>query len=118
MAKDNKDWEFYTKTKKRRTIHPNKQKAYEKSLSEWVMFWRENPHRFAQDYLGIRLKWFQELILYEFDKKTNSIFIGTRGVGKSFLIALFACCMAILYPNSKIVIVCATKGQAIELINF
>ncbi|MDU5350015.1 MAG: terminase family protein [Peptostreptococcus sp.] len=117
MAKDNKDWEFYTKTKKRRTIHPNKQKAYEKSLSEWVMFWRENPHRFAQDYLGIRLKWFQELILYEFDKKTNSIFIGTRGVGKSFLIALFACCMAILYPNSKIVIVCATKGQAIELIN-
>lgn len=117
MAKDKKEWNFHSKTKKRRTTLSNKQAAYKKSLKEWVEFWRENPHRFAQDYLGIRLKWFQEMIIYEFDKKTNSIFIGTRGVGKSFLTAVFACCMAILYPNSNIVIVCATKSQAMELIN-
>jgi hypothetical protein len=117
VAKDKKEWVFHSKTKKRRTILSNKQAAYKKSLKEWVEFWRENPHRFAQDYLGIRLKWFQEMIIYEFDKKTNSIFIGTRGVGKSFLTAVFACCMAILYPNSKIVIVCATKSQAMELVN-
>ena len=117
MAKNKQEWNFHSKTKKRRTIPSNKETAYKKSLKEWVMFWRENPHRFAQDYLGIRLRWFQEMIIYEFDKNTNSVFIGTRGVGKSFLTAVFACCMAILYPNSNIVIVCATKSQAMELIN-
>lgn len=117
MAKNKQEWNFHSKTKKRRTIPSNKETAYKKSLKEWVEFWRENPHRFAQDYLGIRLRWFQEMILYEFNKNTNSVFIGTRGVGKSFITAVFACCMAILYPNSNIVIVCAKKNQAMELIN-
>lgn len=105
-------FDFHTKIEKRDDIDKNKVMAYQNSLEEWVAFWRENPHRFAQDYFQIKLKDFQEMIIYEFSKNRNNIMIATRGIGKSFLTALYACTMAVLYPNSKIVIVCGVKSQA------
>jgi hypothetical protein len=38
--------------------------------------------------------------------------VAARSAAKSFIIAIFACCKAILYPGSKIVIASATKGQS------
>ena len=43
--------------------------------------------------------------------------IASRGIGKSWLTALFCCCKAILYPKSLIVIASGTKGQARLLIS-
>ncbi|WP_101773507.1 terminase large subunit domain-containing protein [Peptostreptococcus faecalis] len=86
--------------------------AYKKSMKEWIQFWRANPHRFAQDYLQLRLKPFQQVMLYMFNKNKTNILIATRGIGKSFMTAVYACCMAILYPNSKIVVVCKTTYQS------
>lgn len=36
--------------------------------------------------------------------------------GKSFLIAIFCCVRAILYPGSKIVIASGTRGQSINIL--
>ena len=42
-------------------------------------FYRENPHRFAKDYLGLELKMFQQIILVMMNFCTNSMFLAARG---------------------------------------
>ncbi len=81
----------------------------------WITFFRRNVHRFAIDYLGILLYPYQTLVLYLMGIGDFTNIIGSRSIAKSFLIALYSCCKAILYPNSMVVIASATVGQA-ELI--
>ena len=81
----------------------------------WITFFRRNVHRLAIDYLGISLYPYQALILYLMGIGNFTNIVGSRSIAKSFLIALYACCKAILYPNSMVVIASATIGQA-ELI--
>lgn len=42
-------------------------------------FYRENPNRFAKDYLGIQLKLFQEIILVMMNVSTKFMFLACRG---------------------------------------
>jgi len=44
------------------------------------------------------------------------MFIASRGLGKTYLVALFACVKAVLYPGSKIVVTSATYKQAKEVV--
>lgn len=81
----------------------------------WITFFRRNVHRLAIDYLGILLYPYQALVLYLMGIGDFTNIIGSRSIAKSFLIALYSCCKAILYPNSMVVIASATVGQA-ELI--
>lgn len=59
--------------------------------------------------MGINLKIFQQIILCEMNEKTNSMMVCCRGIGKSWLTALFCVIRCILYPNS--VITCAAKTR-------
>jgi len=68
------------------------------------------------DYMQIPLKPFQEILAYQFSKCTTGIMVATRGIGKSFFTAAFGCAIAILYPNSDVVICCSTKEQAKKVI--
>ena len=81
----------------------------------WITFFRRNMHRCAIDYLGIKIYPYQALMLYELG--INDLFntVGSRNIAKSFIIGLYACCHAVLYPNSEVVIASATLKQA-ELI--
>lgn len=83
---------------------------------EWIGYYRENIHRFAHDYLHVNLRTFQEINLFEMDDNTNFIYIASRGQGKTFLIAVYCCCRAILYPGEKIVIASGRRGQAMEVL--
>jgi len=78
----------------------------------WVTFFRRNLHRFATDYLGIKLHLYQIIMLYIMGINNFFVVVASRASAKSFVIALYACCMCILYPNSKVVICSATKGQS------
>ncbi len=78
----------------------------------WVSYWRANIHRFAQEYLGLKLHLFQLIILYLMDKNSFFMWIASRGGSKSYLIAVYSVCRAILYPGSKIGIVSETRGQS------
>ncbi len=78
----------------------------------WCTFWRRNLHRFAMDYLKISLYEYQQMSLYEMGNASSICIIASRNDAKSFLIALYACCRAILYPGSKVVIGSATRGQS------
>lgn len=78
----------------------------------WCTFFRRNLHRFATDYLGLKLHWYQAIILYLMGICNFIVIVACRAAAKSFIIALYSCCRCILYPNSKVVIASATKGQA------
>ena len=81
-------------------------------LLEWNTFFRRNLHLFATMYLGLSLHFYQIIILYFMGISDLFVMIAARGAAKSFIIAIYSCCRAILYPGSKIVIASATRGQA------
>lgn len=86
-------------------------------FNDWIDYWRLNIHRFAAEYLGIKLSLFQQVVLYLMDSpsctKDNSlIFFASRGIGKSFLTMVFCICKCVLYPNITIKVASSTMHQA------
>lgn len=47
---------------------------------------------------------------------STTVFIGSRGVGKTFLSAVFCVIRCILYPGTKICIASGTRGQALGVL--
>ena len=78
----------------------------------WSTFFRRNLHKLAIDYLGIKLHLYQQLILYLMGISQLIVIVACRAAAKSFIIALYACCKAIIKPGSKIVLGSATRGQS------
>ena len=82
----------------------------------YVAFYRKNPHIFAEQYLRLRLKLFQKILLIVMNACSNFVFIGSRGLGKTYIMAIFAVTRCILYPGTKIAIASGTRGQAVNVI--
>lgn len=105
---------------KTRRVTPEEQREMKNPLLEgiavWTQFYRLNPHRFVEEYLNINLKLFQKILLYMMMVMNYFMFIASRGLGKSFLVALFCVCRCILYPKSKIVVASNTRSQANEVL--
>ncbi len=95
--------------KKKPQTHTNKTRD---GFKKWTAFYRANPHRYARDYLGVKLFLYQILLLWAMNKYSFFMYIAARGQGKSYLIAVYCVIRAILYPNSNIVLSSGTKGQA------
>lgn len=70
----------------------------------WASFWRENIHRFVEDYFGIKLYLFQKILLYLMNHINFFMWIAARGQSKSFLTAIFCCARCVLYPGTKIIL--------------
>ena len=82
-------------------------------LENWKQFfsyYRYYIDKFAINVLKQRVYPFQRLILRAMMKYQYSMCICCRGIGKSWLVALFMICIAILYPGIKIGIA-SGKGQ-------
>lgn len=86
-------------------------------VAYWGSYYRNNPHRFAKEYLNIDLKLFQKILLYMMFVSTNFIYLASRGQGKTWLLALYCVIRCILYPGTKIVVASGVKSQAIEIIS-
>lgn len=78
----------------------------------WNTFFRRNLHRFAMDYLGLKLYLYQIVILYFMGISQFIAIIASRAAAKSFIIAIYACCRCITRPYTQIVVASATKKQA------
>ena len=78
---------------------------------DWNTFFKRNINRYAEMYYGFSLHQYQHLELYEMNENDTTCIIGSRATAKSYIVAIFACCKASLYPNSKIIIASGTKGQ-------
>lgn len=87
------------------------------AVIKYGAYFRANIHRFPEEYLGIHLKLFQKILLYAMDKADMFYYIAARGQGKTFLVALYACCRAILYPHTKCVICSFTFKQGKQVVS-
>lgn len=86
-------------------------------VASWVSFYRENPHRFAKDFLNVNLKLFQKILLYAMMHNYYFMYLAARGQGKSWIIALYCIIRCILYPGTKIVVTAGVKSQATEVLS-
>ena len=82
----------------------------------WGSYYRHNPDKFAEDYLHLRLKLFQRILLSMMFWSTTFVLIACRGLGKTFLSAVYCVIRCILYPGTKVCIASGTRGQAINVL--
>ena len=47
----------------------------------WTSFYRQNIHRFAKDFLNLRLKLFQIILLYAMNFNNYFMYLASRGQG-------------------------------------
>lgn len=106
-----------TKFKRRSKLKKSSRENYKEGLHIWVAYWRDNIHRFAMDYLGVKLKPFQAVLLYMMSKNDFVMVVASRGLGKSFLVGVYVCCISILRPGHRTIIGAGSRGQAKLLIS-
>lgn len=94
----------------------SRQERILEGAAHWGAFYRKNPDKFAEDYLHIRLKLFQRIVLVMMFWSTTSVFCACRGIGKSFLSAVYCCIRCILWPGSKVCIASGSRGQACNVL--
>lgn len=92
---------------------------YERALNGaayWGAYYRYNPDKFANDYLHLKLKKFQKILLVMMFWSTTFVLIACRGLGKTFISAVYCVIRCVLYPGTKICIASGTRGQAINVL--
>jgi hypothetical protein len=85
---------------------------FQERIIDWTTFYRRNIHRFVEHYFGIKLHFFQKIMLYLMNVCPLVVIICARAVSKSFTTSIFACAICVLYPNSKVLVTAMTKKQA------
>ena len=78
----------------------------------WCSFYRKNPAQFVKDYLHVNLRLFQKILLTMMMRSVVFVFIATRGIGKTYLSAIYSVVRCILYPGTKCCLASGTRGQA------
>lgn len=97
-------------------ITQNKTEKIMNVINERCSYYRANPHRFCEDFLGIHLKLFQKILLWAMMHYDAFYFVAARSLGKTYLVALFGVCRCILYPGTKLVACSYTFKQGKEII--
>lgn len=83
----------------------------------WASFYRENVWRFARDYLHLELKLFQKIMLMMMMRSSMFAMIACRGIGKTWISAVYAVCRCILYPGSKVCVASGVRSQGVAVVD-
>lgn len=92
---------------------------YENALNGaayWGAFYRENPDKFVEDYLHIRLKLFQRILIHMMFWSTTFVLVACRGLGKTYMSAVYTCARCVLFPGTKVCIASKTRGQGLNVL--
>ena len=99
-----------------RTSYKKTNQEKEENLIHWITFFRRNWHIYVEFVLGIKLRPFQQIMIYLMGISEIFFAICSRGLSKSFLAGLGAIVKMNLYPYSEIVITSSTVPQANKLV--
>lgn len=116
---EKKPIEQVQKTKKQVTAKDTQQSKADRTMetiAERASYYRANPQRFVEEFMGISLKLFQKILIYCMMHYDYFFFIASRGLGKTYLVALFACVRCILFPGTKIQTFSHTYKQGKEIV--
>lgn len=81
-----------------------------------VHYYRARPDKFIEDIIGIKLNYYQKLMVRAFFKYNYVCFVQTRGLGKSFTGMLSIVAYCLLYPNTRAGIIAPSFRQGKMLI--
>ena len=87
-------------------------KEAEENTIEWITLFRRNWHIYVDMVLGIKLKPFQQIMIYLMGVSDVFFAICSRGLAKTFIAGLGAIIKMLLYPYSEIIITASTINQA------
>lgn len=90
----------------------DKSEQFWSNFEDYIIYYRENPHRFCIEFLGINLYWWQQFVLYMMWHTGNTIFLASRGTGKSYLTMVYCIVKCVLLPGTTIRVAAANKKQA------
>jgi hypothetical protein len=111
---ENSDNIFVRKAKTGRK--ENKSDEFWENFEDYIDYYRKNPQRFCTEYLGLNLHDWQQFIIYCMFHKYNTIFLASRGSGKTWVTMVFCLAFAILYPGVSIGVASSTKKQSALLL--
>lgn len=89
---------------------------FKDNFKKWITFFKLNYDLFASFYLQLDLFLYQKIVLHMMGKSNLAVIIASRGISKSFMIGIYACCKAILEPSSIVVIASSTRQQAMLIL--
>lgn len=93
-----------------------RQERIAEGAAYWGAYFRHNPDKFAEMYLHIRLRLFQRLLLLMMFWSTTFVLIAARGLGKSYISAIYCVTRAILYPGTHVCIASGVRSQSINVL--
>lgn len=103
---------FVARRKETEAYKPSKEEI-EENIIEWTTFYRRNLDIFNEDYLGItNLCLMQKQMINKFSDNDVATAICSRGLSKSFNIALTAIDFALLYSGVNILVTSMTLAQS------
>lgn len=85
---------------------------YDRKIAEWQMFYLNNLDIYTEDYLQIPLHFFQRQILLDCWENNIMDIVASRGLSKSFIIAVLANDLALLLPGIRIIITSSVLQQS------
>lgn len=97
-------------------IAQDKEQRLMETIAWRAGYYRANPHRFNEEALGIHQKLFQKILIWVMMHFYYFMFCAVRGIGKTWVIALFCVDRCILYPGTKVVVTSNTLRQANEVL--
>jgi hypothetical protein len=84
---------------------------HKERMKRWITFFRKNPVRLIFDYFGIHLHPFQVLMIWVLQKSNLAYIVASRAASKTFIIAIWAMTLCVLYPGIKVVVCAKTLKQ-------
>ena len=81
-----------------------------------IWYWRTHLDRFIEGYFKIRLKPSQRVDARILGNFQSIDLVKNRGAGKTWLIAICAIALGVLYPGSSIAVISSTAEQAVLVI--
>ena len=90
-----------------------------KNYEAWqkqIWFWRTHLDRFIEDYFKIKLKPSQRVDARVLGNFQSIDLVKNRGAGKTWVLAICAIALGVLYPGSSIAVISSTAEQAVLVV--
>jgi len=84
--------------------------------SKQIWYWRTHLDRFIEEYFKIKLKPSQRVDARIIGNFNSIDLVKNRGAGKTWLIAICAIALGVLYPGSSIAVISSTAEQAVLVV--
>ncbi len=104
-------------TKTDKEVKLSKSDKLMNAIDLWCGYYRANPSRFIEDIIpNFHLKWFQKILLWAMAHNDMAYLVASRGLGKTYIVALFGVYKCILYPGTKYLTASKTFRQGKEIL--